>query len=655
MSIQEYRQKYPQYNDLSDTELMQGIHRKHYSDMPYPEFVNRMAGKTPTGITSVPVDPREIPSETFDQRVGTWAREEVDKGNIEPIPPTLTDRVLQELPQAGGGGVGGFAGGVMGAKAAARIPAGHPLLKGGMVLGGATLGAIGGGMGGKGWQQYYRQKKTGEVQSLKDMYTEQLIAGLEEGAGELVGRGVAKGAQKLLKPVAKGTIKRIAAPGAEEVSKVLLKHGSRPTLAQLTRNRIIDIAESIAEGAFTGGRLQKLKTLGQPKAIKAAVDQMRDVFARKLTNTLTPTQAGNILIDTLDGKATVWKATKRAMYGQVDKLIKRVGGNADLIDIKSLKSFAKHNMADLVTVGKTEAGQNMYTIIGNLPDKISFRQAGSLKHSLFLQSQSMAKTKDISVGAAKQLNKMLHGEMQMGMKSLSGEALDMWLKANQITKEGHEFFDKKIIKAVMKNLRQNPEKIVSRVFQPEAVTQIKLLKESVDPGTWRAITDGYVEQAIKKSTKKDVFQGQLFLDQLDELGEGLGAAFTESQTKLMKMIGTAAEVTQRPTSEFSSVGRFIIALAQGGLVSGSAWVNRPKTAMALVMVPSVMARAISSPVHAKVLLGAMKAPVLTTTTMARLSNMMNNINEDIKREQKEARIETRSPKSELGVFRGTRF
>jgi hypothetical protein len=38
MSIAEIRQKYPQYDDLSDDQLAEGLHRKFYADMPLPEF-----------------------------------------------------------------------------------------------------------------------------------------------------------------------------------------------------------------------------------------------------------------------------------------------------------------------------------------------------------------------------------------------------------------------------------------------------------------------------------------------------------------------------------------------------------------------------------------------------------------------------------------
>jgi hypothetical protein len=41
-SIAEIRQQYPQYNDLSDEQLAQGMHRKFYSDMPFDQFAQKI-------------------------------------------------------------------------------------------------------------------------------------------------------------------------------------------------------------------------------------------------------------------------------------------------------------------------------------------------------------------------------------------------------------------------------------------------------------------------------------------------------------------------------------------------------------------------------------------------------------------------------------
>ncbi len=45
-TLAEFRQKYPEYNDMSDEQLADGLYRKHYSDMPRDEF-NQKIGFTP--------------------------------------------------------------------------------------------------------------------------------------------------------------------------------------------------------------------------------------------------------------------------------------------------------------------------------------------------------------------------------------------------------------------------------------------------------------------------------------------------------------------------------------------------------------------------------------------------------------------------------
>ena len=45
--LQEFRKKYPQYDDLSDEQVMDGLHRKHYSDIPRDEFDKKMGYAPP--------------------------------------------------------------------------------------------------------------------------------------------------------------------------------------------------------------------------------------------------------------------------------------------------------------------------------------------------------------------------------------------------------------------------------------------------------------------------------------------------------------------------------------------------------------------------------------------------------------------------------
>jgi hypothetical protein len=54
-TIQEIRQKYPQYKDMSDEQLAHGLHDKYYADMPFDDFASRIGLKSQTPATQEPV------------------------------------------------------------------------------------------------------------------------------------------------------------------------------------------------------------------------------------------------------------------------------------------------------------------------------------------------------------------------------------------------------------------------------------------------------------------------------------------------------------------------------------------------------------------------------------------------------------------------
>ncbi len=41
-TIAEVRKQYPQYQDLTDQQLAEGLHRAYYSDMPFDDFAGKI-------------------------------------------------------------------------------------------------------------------------------------------------------------------------------------------------------------------------------------------------------------------------------------------------------------------------------------------------------------------------------------------------------------------------------------------------------------------------------------------------------------------------------------------------------------------------------------------------------------------------------------
>lgn len=89
MNLKEIRKKYPQYGDMTDDELARGLHQRHYSDMDFGDFSQRI-GYTMGMAQNTPVEDesqkraRMTPSDT--QRI----EEPIPNTQIEPTSETPT-------------------------------------------------------------------------------------------------------------------------------------------------------------------------------------------------------------------------------------------------------------------------------------------------------------------------------------------------------------------------------------------------------------------------------------------------------------------------------------------------------------------------------------------------------------------------------------
>lgn len=66
MNIVEFREKHPQYDDMSDEQLAAALHKKHYSDMPREAFDEKFLGKQPGIPVEAPTNPIVEPEAKVD-------------------------------------------------------------------------------------------------------------------------------------------------------------------------------------------------------------------------------------------------------------------------------------------------------------------------------------------------------------------------------------------------------------------------------------------------------------------------------------------------------------------------------------------------------------------------------------------------------------
>ena len=577
-------------------------------------------------IVSEPITEEELRQ----RRQSEFLQQGLASGQIQPTDPTFFQRLKADLPQIGGGTVGAVAFERAARPLTEKIP--HPLLQGGARLGAAALGAFFGGAGGKGIQQTFRMNQPGaKPMTFGEIFTEQAIAGIEEAGSELVGRGIAKG----IGVGARAIGRRIIAPGAVKAAKLLRKSGLGITLAQATDNRLIDLMESIAEGSLLGGgRLQKLKTIQIPVAVTKAVGELSDDFA-KSTGRLSGEEIGEVLLDTLNKKNTAFKRASRSIYKQVDKLVRRSGQTGDIVDVSSLKKFAQSRLKAKVRVLRSATGDTLLDSIINLPDRVTFKQASGLRSALLTQIRNMSATKDVALGITKQLAKMSDNAIDKAGRQLAPEALAMKRFADKFHRTGKGIFNSRIIKSLSRNLGDNPETAVSKIFKKGASKQIRLVKNTVDPKTWDALKHGYIETLINASKTPDGdFIAKSFLKQLDD--PILNTAFTKSEVESIKTLGEAVSVLQRPAAVFGATGRLVIAISQAGILTGGALTQRPGEAALIAFSPAAFARFATNKRWSRWLIEGMKDPVKGAAGLARLVRIAADIDDlDIIKKKRE--------------------
>jgi len=275
MNIAEIRKKYPQYDDLSDTELARALHGKFYSDLDFAEFSKKIglqtASQQPAQQKKVPfwqypsgLDFAPAPTEALQPRMTT--PEQRDK-----YVSTMRGAVGTALPIAGD-----IAGTMM-----------APQIKGPQMAGRAVnllsrmFGAgIGGGMGSAAGQF----AETGEVDT-----------------GEMAEQaGIGAGGEAMLSalgPVAKFTIKPLGKFASEFTifGSASLKR-LRDKLVKRSTNRAVNFLEDIAPDSI---KSQDVGIGGIAAKVNAAMDESRAAYApyREALSEYAEKQGGKIPLD----------------------------------------------------------------------------------------------------------------------------------------------------------------------------------------------------------------------------------------------------------------------------------------------------------------------------------------------------------------------
>ena len=81
----EFRKKYPEYDNLPDTQVLDGLYKNYYSDMPKEEFLNKMGvgvGLREDELMPAPADTEFVPTFSVEDTIKSGLVDEL--GSLDP-------------------------------------------------------------------------------------------------------------------------------------------------------------------------------------------------------------------------------------------------------------------------------------------------------------------------------------------------------------------------------------------------------------------------------------------------------------------------------------------------------------------------------------------------------------------------------------------
>lgn len=289
-SIQEVRQIFPQYNDVSDEQLLAGIHRRFYSDMPFQDFMGRISMGQPAAPQTAPgsgssflrgIDEEQGRLYSFGEAVGKitgigalerFGREGRER-NVREAEESLPSSQQMSFERASGVGENVRAAGqaLGGSLPSSALPLATALTgaKIGSVFGpaGAGIGAILGGAAGAypglvGSNRARQIQESGEVQSEGRAFAAAAPQALAEGVvdritlglGRILGVGGDVVGRELLPRIARGVGVGAVAEVPAEVFQQALER-AQAGLDILGPEAMAEYREAATAAAVVGGTM----------------------------------------------------------------------------------------------------------------------------------------------------------------------------------------------------------------------------------------------------------------------------------------------------------------------------------------------------------------------------------------------------------------
>lgn len=252
---------------------------------------------------------------------------------------------------------------------------------------------------------------------------------------------------------------------------------------------------------------------------------------------------------------------------------RQIGGSR--IDLRPLKD----ELAGLTRISRESGGladaamgNTLMAFIEKKPDIVSYPVAKAMRTEVRAYRDQLANAPETKnapgIGKAKSVYDKLTERIRAGLADDDPFLATMWDEANLIEAGANQQFNTKMIRELVKladiHGANAPEAIVEKVWRPGRPTQVKVVRNAVDPSTWQKMQRTELADLMQRSTKDGVVEGKALQNTLFGPG-GIGkdvlqAGFDPATVKELEGFAKTLLVQQAKAPD--STGRMWIQLAQ---------------------------------------------------------------------------------------------
>jgi len=441
--------------------------------------------------------------------------------------------------------------------------------------------------------------------------------GLAEGAGQLaiapftkIGRGFS----------------RNVTPEGKETLEFFKGTGIVPNPAKVTDSRILDLASNAGEASIFGGEKFLQGQIRAVDFIDATIDRLVGSISR------TKESLGTLFADAITESSIAFRGAGKTLFDRIDQAVGTGFVNTagirrladDIIEELSGLSVEPSLIRSLREAGETTLGPTALQRTG-----LRFSEAQKLRSDLLAVTRKSGNViSDKSTGRINRLLKILESEMEATAKSAGPKVLGQWRRANKFWKDGLDTFNAKVIKDI---INKDPDAAVAALFTATKDRAVMIQRVK------RALKDKKLVRAFENSTFKtilfrsrdelgDIVPTKL-LNQLKafggEDGQALKAMFPRGEDKVLAKLARIKGVILKGQPD--ATGRFAVQIGQ--VTAGVALVSGQfkRAALAILIVPDLLARAFRHPGIARFIAEGAKARPGTkaaVTFTTRLSTLL---------------------------------